>query len=437
MATASVMSRGTWASLVQFVRVAARSVWANRVRSVLATTGVVLGCASTITMLAVAEGAKRDALARIEELGTTNIYVHSRNPEAQGGGQDDEETSTSERRQVVARYGITFRDAEVLRSVLPRVRTIAEVAVREADVATRGGLFPSCQIIGVTPEYAKVQSVQVQRGRFISDADLYRSAAVVVLESQTARRIFGPADPIGKLLRFAGTAWYVVGVAKVVERGTESSGGWRLYVPLSAVRTRMGPFILRMGPGRDERLSVDLDRMIIRCRSVADVTPVAQVVRAVLQRAHTKPDYEVTVPLELMEQVRSQRLIWDIVLASIAVVSLLVGGIGIMNIMLATVTERTVEIGVRRAVGAKRRHILVQFLIESVTLSTTGGFLGVAAGLLAPVVVRHLSGISTAVTPEGVLLAFLLSVAVGVVFGVYPARRAASMHPAEALRQAR
>lgn len=430
------MLRSTFLSLLQFVRLAARSVWANRVRSVLAATGVVLGCASTITMLAVAEGAKRDALARIERLGTTNIYVHSRQPQAQGGGEE-EQSSTRERTQFLLRYGITFRDAEVLKSVLPRVRTIAEVAVREADVATRTGLFPSCQVVGVTPDFARVQAVQVRRGRFITDTDVARSAGVVVLESEAARRIFGPADPLGQTVRFGGTAWYVVGVARVVEQGSQAAHGCRLYVPLSAVRTRMGPFILRSSAGRDERLSVDLDRLIISCDSADDVIPVAHVVRAVLGRSHTNPDYEVIVPLELMEQVRSQRLIWDIVLASIAVVSLLVGGIGIMNIMLATVTERTVEIGIRRAVGAKRRHILAQFLIESMTLATTGGLLGVAAGFIGPLIVRRLSGISAVVTPPGVLLAFVLSVAVGIVFGVYPARRAAAMDPAEALRQAR
>jgi len=207
-----------------------------------------------------------------------------------------------------------------------------------------------------------------------------------------------------------------------------------MFIPLETARSRYGEVLLRRRSGSIEAERVELHELTVKVNTLEEVTSAAQALKAVLQRNHPKKDYQMIVPLELLKRAERTKQIFNIVLGSIAAISLLVGGIGIMNIMLASVTERTREIGIRRALGARRRDIVIQFLVETVILSGTGGILGVVLGLIIPFIVSHAAGMKTIVTFWSPMLAFTISALVGVVFGIYPAIRAAKMDPVEALR---
>jgi putative ABC transport system permease protein len=279
-------------------------------------------------------------------------------------------------------------------------------------------------------------------GRFLTIPDLETTANVVVLGAGAAERLFGFEYPVGKPLLIGPTAYRIVGVLE--PRGVSNLGGSMaqddldsaVYIPLTAARLRFGELQVIRSSGSFDFERTQLNEITLTVQDSELVTQTAAMARKLLDEHHTKgDDYEVQVPLELLHQAEHEKRIWNIVLGSIAGISLLVGGVGIMNIMLASVTERTREIGIRRALGAKRRDIIIQFLVESSVLSSTGGILGVVLGIAIPLVVTYLAKIETIVSWWSVLVAFGISVGVGIVFGLYPARRAAHMDPIQALRQ--
>ena len=413
--------------VVRIVRLGFKGIAVHKLRSSLTVLGIVFGVASVIAMLSIGEGASYEAQEQIKALGSNNIIVRSVKP--------PEDQRSSAERSRVSEYGITYEDAEVIRDTLPHVDVIVPVREIRKDVRYLDRRA-SGRILGTVPWLKDVMSRGVARGRFLASEDVRSSAAVCVLGSAVASQLFLFEEPLGSLVKLGSEYFRVIGVMedRATSLGGEAAAGLDVYVPITTAREWFGETLMKIASGSRDMEKVELHELQVRVDESAMVRAVAGVVRDILDRRHSKPDYDVLVPLELLMRAEATKRIFNIVLGSIAGISLLVGGIGIMNIMLASVTERTREIGIRRALGAKRRDIVVQFLVETVVLSLCGGLAGVALGVAIPAIVTHFSDLRTIVQPFFLVLAFSISGFVGIVFGLYPAWRAAQMDPIDALR---
>jgi putative ABC transport system permease protein len=393
-------------------------------------------------MLAVGEGSKKEALERIRQLGANNVIIRSVKPGQNGGPEDDSATSASQTQTRVLEYGLKHVDYERLLATLPTVREAVPIALIVNDAQHDEHRIANARILGTTPEYLGVKKLRLLRGRFLTHVDNDRTANVVILASGAAQRLFAYEDPVGSHLHLGDDVYRVVGVLAQQGSGNATPGGVGqqdfnndIYIPLSCAQRRFGELQAIQSAGSRSYELTQLNEITLTVNDARYVSQTAAMARKLLLKSHPNAeDFEIQVPLELLHQAEQEKRIWNLVLGCIAGISLLVGGIGIMNIMLASVTERTREIGIRRALGARRRSITFQFLVETVLLSSVGGILGVAVGVGIPVVVSHLAEIETVVSLWSVLLAFGISVGIGIVFGIYPARRAAMMDPIEALR---
>jgi len=291
-------------------------------------------------------------------------------------------------------------------------------------------------VIGTVPEYLDLMDWSVSKGRFITPIDQKKTANICVLGYTVATKLFGFYEPIGSDVKVGNEYYRVVGILKPRIGAGESSTDLDkdVYIPLTTAYYRFGEVIMEVGSGSFDIEQIQLQQINVRVKDVAKVLAVSKSIEAILKKKHRQIDYKMLVPLELLQQAEETKRIFSIVLGSIAGISLLVGGIGIMNIMLATITERTREIGIRRALGARKRDIRVQFLVETIVLSAFGGILGIGLGIIIPHMVTKYAEMRTVVTTESLVLAFGISAATGVVFGLYPAWRAANMDPIEALR---
>ena len=415
---------------LQTVRLGIKSLLMHRLRSFLTVLGLLFGVSSVISMLAVGEGASYEALEQLKALGPTNLMVRSQRP------PETAETSQGSRWQSFE-YGLTYTDAERIQALIPRAKRV--VRVRETPHSLRSGfLWSSSIVVGTEPGYLNVMSLEVAEGRWIGDLDIDQRKNACVLGAEVAATLFPTSNPMGESVQAGETRFTVVGVLRGMGREA-SPGGIALdqcmFVPITTSRSRFGDEIRKRSTGSEERTRVELHEIKLELPTTDDVIPTSLLLADLLDIGdRPKDDVKMIVPLELLRQRENTARIFNLVLGSIAFISLLVGGIGIMNVMLATVTERTREIGIRRALGAKRSNIVRQFLIETVVLSGCGGILGLGLGLLVPFVITQVSGNLTIVRVQHVLLAFGISTAVGVAFGIYPAWRAATMDPVEALR---
>jgi putative ABC transport system permease protein len=412
------------------LRLGVKSLLLHKLRSFLTMLGILFGVASVISMLAVGEGASHEALEQIKALGPTNLMVRSQKP------PQTEAASAGSRRQALA-YGLRYDDAEIVRSLFPQAEHV--VSVRETPSNLRHGFqWSSSVVVGTVPEYLQVMNLRIEEGRWICDLDVDRNDNSAVLGAAAAGVLFPLENPLGQAFRAGETQFTVIGVLAALGREA-SPGGVPLdqcvFVPLTSSRARFGDEIRRVSTGNEERTRVELNEIKVKLRSTEEVLPAARLLARILGLGERpQDDVKLIVPLELLRQQEATARMFNAVLGAIAFISLLVGGIGIMNVMLATVTERTREIGIRRALGAKRRHIVSQFLVETVCLSVGGGLMGVALGLAIPIAVEHFADMLTIVTPAALVLAFGISAGTGVLFGIYPAWRAAAMDPVEALR---
>ena len=412
-----------------------RSLLLHKLRSGLTTLGLMFGVAAVISMLAVGEGASRSAQRDIEQLGATNIILRSVKP------SDDVQAATGRQAPLILRYGLTYADYRRIIETVPTVRHALPVREIRKQIRCLERALDG-RVVGTTHDYAEFNHLEVVKGRFLerSDDELYRNCAV--LAHATAMALFPYGDPIGETINLGSDAYTVVGVtseraatAVVGNSVTSQDYNRDVYIPLNTCRLRFGERILEMRSGRFSAEETELTQLTIQVNSIDEVTPTASVLVKSYEPYHPQKDVQMAVPYELLEQARRSARQFTIILGTIASISLLVGGIGIMNIMLATVTERTREIGIRRALGAKRRDITQQFLIECVALSAVGGFAGILLGMGIPrLIVYFFPDQKTIITVQSVLVAFGISVGVGILFGVYPARRAALMDPIEALR---
>ena len=417
-------------TLARAVRTGIASLMVHKLRSLLTTLGVLFGTSSVISMLAIGEGASHEAQEQIRLLGSQNVILRSLKP------PEDPNQSSSSR---VITYGITDMDLVRIEETFPAVRRVVPIRHLQQEVRYLDRVM-NPRVLATRPQYQEVTGRLMWEGRFLSEEDERTLQNVCVLGTEVARTLFPLEPALGKRIKVGGDYFTVVGsLAPRVplsddpaQVGSDVTG--EVFIPFETARKWYGKLQVKMRSGSREMEEVDLHEVVVEVEDAENVSLVAEAAREMLGRFHEKKDYEIVVPLELLARAEETKRIFNIVLGSIAGISLLVGGIGIMNVMLATVTERTREIGVRRALGAKKRHIVTQFLVETVCLSVGGGLLGVALGLTIPWIVQRFADMVTIVTPGAPILAFGISAGVGVVFGLYPAWRAAEMDPVEALR---
>lgn len=422
--------------LLNTVKLGVKSLLLHKLRSGLTMLGMIFGVCSVIAMLAIGEGASHEAQERIKRLGSTNIIINSvKPPEA-----DDDNNSSG--KSFGIEYGLTYDDASRLQYTIPNVNNVLPMRIIRENVRFNRNQEP-CQIIGTLPGYTDMQKVDLVAGRFLSMIDQKHQRNVCVITSGLAQRLFPYQSPLESTIRVQNVYYQVVGL--INETGTAEQRPQKgemegepldnnVYIPLSTAKTRFGETLIRRNAGSFSAETVELHQIIVKMQNTESVIAAEQQINGLIRRFHNQNDFELIVPLQLLREAEATKRMFNIVLGSIAAISLLVGGIGIMNIMLATVTERTREIGVRRALGAKKKDIITQFLIETVVLSIGGGLIGVMLGILVPFFVSMSTDMVTIITPWSVGLAFGISGLTGIAFGIYPASQAAELDPIEALR---
>jgi putative ABC transport system permease protein len=412
-----------------------KSIVSHGLRSLLTVMGMVFGVSSVIAMLAVGEGASHEAQEQLRRLGSNNIILKSVKPA--------EATASSGGRGMPAaiEYGLTHQDIETIRNSVPGVVGVVPARIIRENVWNLSRSV-AADIMGTTVDYPTMRNYKVQDGRFFTQEEIDERLPVCVLGYEVVKQLFPIENPIGQSVKIQSGYYNVVGIMEpggFSNTGENESGGMaaspnRVFIPLSAAKYRFGETLIRRSGGSVESETVQLHEATLRVENQDAVIEIGDIVKEILDRRHKKNDFEVEVPLALLRQAEASARMFNIVLGAIAAISLLVGGIGIMNIMLASVTERTREIGIRRALGARQRDIVQQFLVETVLLAGSGGVIGVALGVSIPFFITMFSEMKTIVTIWAPLVAFSISALVGVVFGLYPAMRAAKMDPVEALR---
>jgi putative ABC transport system permease protein len=404
------------------IRLALQGLTDHKFRSFLTMLGIIFGVASVITMLSIGEGAKREAIAKYQDLGVNNIIIREKS------------LSDEELEEVRAKFsqGLSIQNAQVIKEIVPGVERIAAQAEKNTDVKYNDKSVKST-IIGITPDFQAIMNYKVQNGYFISDKHYNERLKVCVLGAGVAATFFKGEDPIGKLIKIDDQWLEVIGVLESKSLFTETVGelaardlNTDVYVPLSLFLNRFA---------RENALSSEIQQITVQLNNSDKLVEASKIINEILRRHHfNNDDYNIVIPYELLKQEEKERQIYNFLLGAIAAISLLVGGIGIMNIMLATVMERTREIGIRRSVGARKIDIMNQFVTESVVISITGGLIGVAVGIILSLFVTLFTDISTFIKPYAVLIAFSFSVIVGVSFGYLPAKNAANLKPVDSIR---
>ena len=398
------------------LRLGVRSLLVHKLRSVLSILGVVFGVAAVTAVSAVGEGARREAVAQIGSLGIDTLTVRAR-PAAGAASTPGAAAPT----------GLRLREAEAVQAVVPNL--VATAPVREASLsAEAGGRTTDAAVVGTTAAYRDAARLRLSAGRFLTDLDVEDRKRVAVLGASIANTLFPFEAPVGQRLALGGDWYDVVGVVEGRAVSRARTGPIRsrdvnraVFVPLAA---------LDRGSGRAD----GVDEIVLRIDDSERVGASAEVARRVIQRTTGGAPIDVIVPREILRQKERTQRIFNVVTGAIAAISLLVGGIGIMNIMLASVAERTREVGIRRAVGAARRDIAAQFLVESSLLTSAGGVIGAVLGVAGSMAIQALAGWPTALSPGMLLAGLVVALAVGIGFGFYPAWHAAHLEPMEALR---
>lgn len=421
---------------VETFRLGLTNLRLHKLRSLLTSLGIIFGVAAVICMLSISEAASADELRMIQLLGTRNIIVNSVKP--------PQTTQTAAGNSNLIAYGITRDDVAIIQRTVPHVQHV--VPLKTVAYRARSGAKQSTlNVVGTTPDFFEVVNVSVARGRPIIAGDISQRTNVCVIGAHIRQVLFPLEDPLGQTIlvdRYpSAVPFVVVGILETVQtagapaRGVEERNLNReVLIPFSTAMTQFGETTRRMGAGSREFIKMQYSGLYVTVDEIEHVMAVSKMVKRVFSHGHDNMDYEIRVPLARLQLAEKKKRNNQLTLGFIAGISLLVGGIGIMNIMLATVTERTREIGIRRALGAKQRHITVQFLVETVVLSTGGGVVGVALGVVGAHSLSVFADWETIVRLWSVLVSFGLSVLIGIFFGMYPAMAAARLDPIEALR---
>lgn len=404
------------------IKLAVRGLADHKIRSFLTMLGIIFGVASVIAMLSIGEGAKREAIAKYQDLGVNNIIVREKS------------LSDAELEEVRAKFsqGLSLQDAKVIGEIVPGVVKIASQAEISSEVKYADKSVKST-VIGVTPDFLHIMNYRPSAGEFVSEHHNDQRLKVCVIGAGVATGLFPGEDPVGKMIKIEDQWMEVVGVLESKTLFTETVGelaardlNTDIYVPLNTFLNRFS---------RENPLASQIQQITVQVESSGRLMESSVLIDEILKRHHfNNSDYNIVIPYELLKQEEKERQVFNILLGAIAAISLVVGGIGIMNIMLATVMERTREIGIRRAIGARKSDIMNQFVSEAVAISIAGGIIGVFLGVILSLFVSWFTDITTYVQFYSIVIAFAFSVIVGVSFGYLPAKNAANLKPVDSIR---
>lgn len=430
---------GVWESIASGLS----EIFAHKLRSFLTMLGVIFGVAAVIAMVSIGEGARREALAQLRLLGVDVIRVDRKSLAG----------LALEKAQEKSPFGLNYGDVLAIQSVISYAPSVVPVRQVIAELQVVGAPLQA-KVLGTSADYLAITNSDMATGRFLTDSDSESMASVCVLGSGVKRRMFGFESPVGRTVKLSGKIFTVVGslAQKVIPSSTVvdiPDQDLDIYIPISLAmkdfliyseqpvptNARAVMQTLRAMTARQARDNTPLSSVIVRAGSEAAAPPTAEVISSLLSRRHRSvDDYAIQVPSELIRQSQETQRVFNIVMGAIAGISLVVGGIGIMNIMLATVTQRTREIGIRRCVGATRADIVRQFLLEALVITVIGGLLGVGLGVGGAQLISRFAGWMTVVSVDAIILSLSVACGVGVIFGLYPAIRAAYVDPITALR---
>lgn len=438
--------------------VALEAVASNRLRSILTALGIIFGVAAVIAMLAIGAGAQQEILNQIKLVGVNNIVITPIVEQTEENLQEDE--GKLEKKKFSP--GLSLKDAVSIREVVPEISRISPEIILETHIINNG-IRRSAKLIGIVPDYFDIIDFHLESGMMFSDDHLKRGRPVCIIGQGIKAKFFPTANPIGQKLK-CGSNWLeVIGVleSRIISESSISKLGIRdynmdVYTPIQTVLSRyrnralVTEEMLRIANAGSrngtstETTEADvwfsknyhqIDRLVVQVEESRLLAPIAEIISRMLERRHNeKIDYEITIPELLLKQEQRTKKIFNIVLFAIAAISLIVGGIGIMNIMLASVLERIKEIGLRISLGAKKQDIVSQFLFESMMISVTGGIIGILLGMIMAFSVSKIAEIPTIITFTSVFISFGVAASVGLIFGITPAKRAAQQDPITSLR---
>ncbi len=424
----------------------------NKLRAFLTSLGIVFGVASVIAMLAIGSGAERVILEQMKLLGTNNIVI---SPKLEKKQMDMSQDNSEQSEKKEFSPGLTLRDAAAIKKIIPNVAYISNEIVNDALIISHGQK-QNGRLVGVDRSFLKTVSLDIVQGRFFQNDHFENAVPVCIIGHDVKTRFFPGMNPIGKQLK-CGRMWLtVIGVLGALDSDTESlqkyglrNSNLEIYAPLKTVllrfenRALLTKQDLRAAEQEDESSNGSdsnenyhqIDRMVVNITETRYMDAVASVLHKMLLRRHLEvEDFKITIPRQLIKQEQQTRRIFNLVLGAIASISLIVGGIGVMNIMLASVLDRFREIGLRQSLGATKRDIVTQFLNEAVAITLSGGLMGIALGYVFSLIISRTTEIATNISPQSVLISFFVSASVGLVFGIYPARKAAEQDPVALLR---
>lgn len=447
---------------LQIINIALEAVFANRFRSILTALGIIFGVAAVIAMMAIGNGAQQEILDQMKLVGVNNIIITPIIEKSNSQGEADEGGKSETKKYSP---GLTLKDAKSIKQILPTIEKVSPEVIFETFIVNEG-IRSSATLTGVTPDFFNVFNLNLLDGSMFTENQMENGNAVCIIGPNIASRFFPQEEPVGKYIK-CGNLWLkVIGVLEgrtIAGTNTEDLGisnyNANIYAPIQTILLRYKDrSIINAASLRENSESIEffgggfasfgsssgvdesknyhqIDKIVVQVKDSKYLNSSVKVIKKILTRRHINTeDFEIKVPELLLKQEQRTKDIFNIVLGAIASISLLVGGIGIMNIMLASVMERIREIGVRRATGATKRDIVFQFLTEATLISISGGLIGIILGLTLSKIIMQVTDILTIVSPYSIFVSFGVSVAVGILFGYMPAKRAAEQDPVESLR---
>ncbi|GAB1857410.1 ABC transporter permease [Flavobacteriaceae bacterium MHTCC 0001] len=430
-----------------------RSIETNKVRTFLTALGIIFGVAAVITMLAIGNGAEKEILSQLELVGVNNIVV---TPIPDEKNEDNEEDEDGSEKAEIKKFskGLDMLDAQKISKIIPTVKVVSPEIIMNTYMINNGKQN-SVKLIGVTSSFFDVSNIHIEKGKFFSEYQSINALPVCIIGRKVEKKLFTGESALGKQIKVKDVWLQVIGVIeeKLISDKAQENLGIRdlnqdIYIPAKTFLVRYKDrkiitdnFSARRNNNNGPKKRIprgnyhQIDKLTIQVSKSSELKATAEVVSKMLKRRHNDVlDFEITIPIQLLKQQQKTKQIFNIVLSIIAGISLLIGGIGIMNIMLASVLERTKEIGIMRAIGATQEDVILQFLSESVLISLGGGIIGIIVGILGAYIIEMVSGIETILSLSSILLSFVIAVIIGLAFGILPAKSAANKRPIEALR---
>jgi putative ABC transport system permease protein len=435
----------------------------NKVRTFLTALGIIFGVASVITMLAIGNGAEKEILAQLELVGVNNIVVTplpDKEDTESNGEEKDEESSNNSKTKRFSK-GLDILDAESIKTNIPSVNLVSPEIILDTYVIN-DGKQNSVKLIGVSSSFFESSNISIEKGKVFTDYQLKNALPVCIIGKKVEKKLFTGESALGRQIKVKDVWLQVVGIIeeKLISDQAQENLGIRdlnqdVYIPIKTFLVRYKDrkiisdkqaasgdgFVVVSGQQNGPKKRIprgnyhQIDKLTVQVSNSNELKSTAEVLSKMLKRRHNDVlDFEITIPIQLLKQQQKTKQIFNIVLSIIAGISLLIGGIGIMNIMLASVLERTKEIGIIRAIGATEEDVILQFLSESVLISVGGGIIGIIVGVIGAYIIEIVSGIETVLSINSILLSFFIAVIVGLVFGIFPAKAAAKKRPIEALR---